>query len=335
MRSHSRRGRRGHRRGGVAVVDDHQPAPLEPGQDVGHPLPRPGPGSGSGRPTAASGARPGRPTARRSRRPTTPTRRSTSRAGLVRPATPTASSCQPSAVRSTRPKARLSSSSLASTTPVSGPRRQLGRTTRPAGPAPVAAPGDAPGVGPSGRCRPRWSPWWARRAGRALDQHVAQRRARRRGSAASTARASVPAPGAGLDHGERIGAAQLVPPGVEGPGQHGAEQRPDLGAGQEVARAGPARPPRGVEAVVGVVERAVDHLVERQRALAADLVDQRPLERVRAPATLGRRPPTVRGAKVTVSVKWVTAAGNTPQTRVTATVRTSADGERRPAPGSG
>ena len=46
---------------------------------------------------------------------------------------------------------------------------------------------------------------------RHLDEHVAQRRGAP-GAAARTDRASVPGPGAGLDHGEHVGLARVAPP---------------------------------------------------------------------------------------------------------------------------
>ena len=68
----------------------------------------------------------------------------------------------------------------------------------------------------------------------ALDQHVAQRR-RAPGSAASTSAARRPRPGAGLDHEERIGRAQIVPAAIQRPPDQRAEERADLRAGDEVA----------------------------------------------------------------------------------------------------
>ena len=90
----------------------------------------------------------------------------------------------------------------------------------------------------------------ARRAGRpgsrrrrddgarwAADRSTATGRsaAAQRGSAASTDRSSVPGPAPASTTVHRSGSPGLVPPGVERPGHDGAEQRADLGAGEEVA----------------------------------------------------------------------------------------------------
>ena len=78
-------------------------------------------------------------------------------------------------------------------------------------------------------------------AGRPVDEHVAQapRRTRVRPRAPPRQRAG---PGAGVDDHVRVGPAELAPPPVERAGHDRAEQRTDLGAGEEVAApAGPRR----------------------------------------------------------------------------------------------
>ena len=59
-------------------------------------------------------------------------------------------------------------------------------------------------------------------------------RARTRAAARSTSREPAVA-GAGLDHDERIGLVELVPAPIEGAGDARAEQRTNLGAGDEIA----------------------------------------------------------------------------------------------------
>jgi len=72
-------------------------------------------------------------------------------------------------------------------------------------------------------------------------------------------------PRAPVDHAERRGLAQLLPPPVKRPGQHRPEQRADLWRGQEVTRASSGAPPDGphVEAAVRVVEAGLDILRNR------------------------------------------------------------------------
>ncbi len=73
-------------------------------------------------------------------------------------------------------------------------------------------------------------------------------------------------PGAHVVHREPLGPAQLLPPGVEGPGQHVGEQGADLGAGDEVAPLPAGRADtRGVEPLGRVVEAALDPGVEPDR----------------------------------------------------------------------
>ena len=106
-----------------------------------------------------------------------------------------------------------------------------------------------------------------------------------------------PRAGAGthLDDRQPLRLAERPPPRVEGAGHDDAEERADLGAGEEVAAApGPAA--RGVEAGVGLVEGEVHDLGERQRPPLGDGRPHRRLDpadgviihRRRPGATLGR-----------------------------------------------
>lgn len=65
---------------------------------------------------------------------------------------------------------------------------------------------------------------------------------------------------------ERVRRAQVAPPGVQGSGHDRAEQRPEAGAGDEVA---PARRTTAlrVETVLRVVQRRLDDLVEAARTV--------------------------------------------------------------------
>ena len=105
--------------------------------------------------------------------------------------------------------------------------------------------------------------------GGALHQDVVQRpfavgtRALNVASQAAAARA-------GFDHDERVGLSERAPVPVERTGNARAEQRADLGAGDEVA-AGAARAVPGLEeAGAGCVQRELDETVEGDRALAPD-----------------------------------------------------------------
>ncbi len=105
--------------------------------------------------------------------------------------------------------------------------------------------------------------------GGALHEHVVQRpfavgtRALNVASQAAAARA-------GFDHDERVGLSERAPVPVERAGNTRAEQRADLGAGDEVA-AGAARAVPGLEeAGAGCVQRELDEPVEGDRALAPD-----------------------------------------------------------------
>jgi hypothetical protein len=80
---------------------------------------------------------------------------------------------------------------------------------------------------------------------------------------------------AGFDHHERVGPAECAPLPVERASDARAEQRADLGAGDEVA-AGTARAVPGLEeAGAGRVQREVDEPVEGDRALAPDKAGDR------------------------------------------------------------
>ena len=109
---------------------------------------------------------------------------------------------------------------------------------------------------------------------RALDQHEPQR-GRARGRRREHVGGEPSPPGARIDHQERVGLTEVVPPAVDGPRHQRAVQLPDLGAGDEVTPGAPgaARP---VEEAARPVEREVDERVERDRALTMDaLGDQR------------------------------------------------------------
>ncbi len=73
-----------------------------------------------------------------------------------------------------------------------------------------------------------------------------------------------------LDDEERIGRAELLPPAVERTRDARAEQRPDFGAGDEVAARAARTPALCEEAAVDVVERELHEHVERDRPLAMD-----------------------------------------------------------------
>ena len=77
------------------------------------------------------------------------------------------------------------------------------------------------------------------------------------------------APCARLDDGEAVGPIQSLPHLVHPAGQHGTEQRPHLGARDEVAPTA-CHPARGVEACRGVVEARLHELVESERPRGTD-----------------------------------------------------------------
>ena len=117
---------------------------------------------------------------------------------------------------------------------------------------------------------------------RAIDEDPAQRR-RAAGlghqhRAGERARA-----GAGLDDDERVGRAEVGPPAVDGAGDDGAEQRADLGRGQEVGAPAAGRAPAaGVEAGRLVVERPLDEGREGHRPLPGDAIGQGRVHRAEA-----------------------------------------------------
>jgi hypothetical protein len=76
--------------------------------------------------------------------------------------------------------------------------------------------------------------------------------------------------GAGLDHDVRIGCAELLPTSVQRAGDAGAEQRSDLGAGDEVAVGAAGTVTGREEPDVRVVQGDVDETVERDGTLASD-----------------------------------------------------------------
>ena len=75
-----------------------------------------------------------------------------------------------------------------------------------------------------------------------------------------------------VDHRERIGLAQFLPPCIQGPGQDCAKQRPDLRRRQEMARTAPGAPAAGphIEAPAGVVQAGLHKLRHRDRSPRLD-----------------------------------------------------------------
>ena len=139
-------------------------------------------------------------------------------ANVPSPASVTNASRQPPSWTASR-NGRLSSSSLARTTPSNGPAGQVGPRL------------DAVGV-----ARP------LRRGD--LDGDVRAALLRTPGRAASTARASVPGPAPASTTVNGSGRPRRSHSASRKRATHGAEQRPDLGRGQEVAAAtGPPAPP--------------------------------------------------------------------------------------------
>ena len=155
-----------------------------------------------------------------------------------------------------------------------------------------------------------------------------------------------------VDHRERIGLAQFLPPCVQGPGQDCAKQRPDLRRGQEMARTAPGAPPAGphIEAAVAVVQAGLHKLRHRDRSPLLDPASD-PLPQPLIAASdglLGRGPGSqishastlraivggfgfagwpasasqpARAVTRLTSVKWPTHWGRMPKARVTAPVR--------------
>ena len=168
---------------------------------------------------------------------------------------------------------RLSSSSLASTTPSSGTAGSSSSAVT-IGPMPTTGCGassSARTTGPSASSngstvsRSRCA---ARSAG---DRSTSTYRsaAAQSGAAASTSCARRPRPAPASITRIRVGLLQLAPPPVERAGDQRAEQRSDLGAGDEVAPGAPRAPGAGEEAVVAV-ERELDERVERDRSFPPD-----------------------------------------------------------------
>ena len=204
--------------------------------------------------------------------------------GLGRPVDPpaTRTSLQPPAVRSSRSKGRLSSSSLATMTCA----RRLGAAAALATSGP--APGSAQRVTGAGAVRGHLAHVGqvlgvqGALGGRALDQGPAQGAGADGGGDQDGAGQGAGA-GPVLVDQEGVGPPQVVPPPVEGPGQARPEQGPDLGAGHEVAPP-PGPSPRLVEAALGVVERP---LHEHARTAHRRPRSRHPLR------TLDGRPPHV------------------------------------------
>ena len=121
----------------------------------------------------------------------------------------------------------------------------------------------------------RCSPWRARcraeRSTRTYRSAGADARPRREDAAAQRPRAR-----AGVDHDELVGLPHRPPPRVEGAGDDGAEQRADLGRGEEVTVATGCATGR-VEALVLVVQRGLDEGSERQGAPPRDVGEEQML----------------------------------------------------------
>jgi hypothetical protein len=125
---------------------------------------------------------------------------------------------------------------------------------------------------------------------RGLDEDVPQGRRARRRRREHRPRER-PLAGARIDDDERVGRPELAPPRVERSRQHRTEQRPDLGTREEMAARRAARSPaaRGVEAALGVVERELDRIDERDRPPAIDLADDATMRRPRHPSSAHER----------------------------------------------
>ena len=205
------------------------------------------------------------------------TRRSTSRVPPSVPAPPgsrsTRTSHQLPPRRSARPKGRLSSSSLASTTAGPGSRGMAARLTQ-IGPSGASATGTSVSGSTGGKASAGSSVGGDVQpplGGAPLDEHVAQggragRRRRQDGAAQG------PRPGTGLDDDEHRRLAEGPPLLVQHPGDDRAEEGPDLGAGDEVTLPAPRAAADLVEAGLGVVQRPLDHPPERHGPVAADVV---------------------------------------------------------------
>ena len=192
------------------------------------------------------------------------------------PSTPTRTSDQPSAVRSTTRNGRLSSSSLARTTPSAGPRGAR-RATVAIGPMPATATRRVV-VGAFVHDGPSASSTGSSASSVALLGAAARRSARRARSAArgahraasastSAARRPRPAPASTTKNGSGPPSSSHQPSSA--PRHQRAEQRADLGAGDEVA-AGAAGAVRAGEEAAVAVERVLDERVERDRPFPMD-----------------------------------------------------------------
>ena len=269
--------------GGGSVVDDQHPGRATPGQPQpigggvleGNPWPVPHP---SRRVRRIGRGRRGRPVGG-----VGGSRSSTSGGPTSSPSGPTSTSRHTTPSRTARRKGRLSTSSLASTrwarAGSSAAERTPGGWRARSGSATSTAT-SSQGIGAGGRRR--------------------QQRAGQRAGA-----------GAGLGHHERLRPAGGRPDVVEVAGQHDTEQRAHLGTGQEVPpppRPAPAGP---VEAVSGVVEQGVDHLVVAPRPpIGGDPpTEPRPAERSHgsSPPSSSRVAARSRNGLQRTSVKWVTS----------------------------
>ena len=251
--------------GGRRVVEgDHAAAGAGELAGVAHPTGRARTGRGSGR-------RPARPD-RADARPGTSTSTSASVLDARHGRRPTRRRCARA-----RPKGRLSSSSLASTTHGPGTRGQRPPGSRRSArwrPAAAARPRRRGRAG-SRRRRPARRARGARRAAPAGEPTARRARSgapvRTRGAAARTVRASVPGPAPASTTVKTSGSPSSSHQRVERPRDHGAEQRPHLGAREEVAAATGAAAAWRRSRRPGRTARASTTSVERDRAAPRDL----------------------------------------------------------------
>ena len=189
------------------------------------------------------------------------------------PTTPTRTSDQPSAVRSTTPEREIVEQLVREDDAAQGDGGEIGQRsgdrTEPRGERRV---GIGAFVQRAERVLDRLERQHVALLGAAgvgaLHQHVAQRRRapRLRGEHVG---GQAPAARARLDHEERIARAEVVPASIQRPPDHGAEERAGLGAGDEVATRSTGAVLAGEEAAVAV-ERLVDEGVERDRPAPMD-----------------------------------------------------------------
>ena len=114
-----------------------------------------------------------------------------------------------------------------------------------------------------------------------------------------------------FDHHERVGATGLDPPRIKSTGDDRAEQRPDLGTGEEVSAA-PCSAAALIETVTGVVEREAHVVGEGKKCSLAEKGAQ----------CLGGRQRPIDSSEIG-SVKCVRTLGRIPTSMVMPTVMTS------------